>query len=220
METRGLTPLFIRTNENKMLIIRLLLFDLLAEEKTLQIEGGDGRERRRRLLEGWDRGTERKTHDRDNNGEAVRSRGYAQWQSARHCQSGVNCQLRGRGIQLRRVEIRTRGTHFSFFRSFAPRFHSFDELSNRARRFFLDLIRPKISTIKRKKFKTCELFSKTWYPDPTTFHVSRVWTTEGEAKRSDSCEGGRGKARTHGRKFRATGSRIAVSGGLVVVRWA
>lgn len=94
----------------------------------------------------------------------------------------------GRGIQLRRVEIRTRGTHFSFFRSFARRFHSFDELSNRARRFFLDLIRPKISTIERKKFKTCELFSKTWYP--TTFHVSRVWTTEGEAKRSDSCEGG------------------------------
>lgn len=48
-----------------------------------------------------------------------------------------------------------------FFRSFARRFHSFDELSNRARRFFLDLIRPKISTVKRKKFKTCELFSKT-----------------------------------------------------------
>lgn len=43
------------------------------------------------------RETERKTHDRDNNGEAVRSRGYAQWQSARHCQSGVNCQLREEG---------------------------------------------------------------------------------------------------------------------------
>lgn len=55
----------------------------------------------------------------------------------------------------------TNERNFSFFRSFARRFHSFDELSNRVRRFFLDLIRPKISTIERKKFKTCELFSKT-----------------------------------------------------------
>lgn len=136
------------------------MFHLLAEEKTLQIEGGDGRERRRRLLEGWDRETERKTRDRDNNGEAVRSRGYAQWQSARHCQSGVNCQLRGEGDPVAKGGD-TNERNFSFFRSFARRFHSFDELSNRARRFFVDLIRPKISTIERKKFKTCELFSKT-----------------------------------------------------------
>lgn len=43
---------------------------------------------------GEKRRKERKMHGRDNNGEAARLRGFAQWQSARYCQSGVNCQPR------------------------------------------------------------------------------------------------------------------------------
>lgn len=90
METRRWLSVYSCTNENKIRSV-ILTWSPSEEEKTL-VNRGKGFLKGMGEAKRW-----RKTHDRDNNGEAARSRGYAQWQRARHCQSGVNCQPREGG---------------------------------------------------------------------------------------------------------------------------
>lgn len=208
---RWLDSLFIRVRTKIKYRVRsvILTYSPSEEEKTLinrrkgflKGTGGGGRGSEESGEKRW-----RKTHDRDNNGEAARSRGYAQWQSARHCQSGVNCQPREggpscEGWQTVETPLWQRERERDRF-ALHPRFQGMIFMFAYSSMSTVNYLVVESCKKKTITIPICHVPSRS-YVRP----LSRVW--EGGDARGNSW-----------RKFRATGSRVAVSGGLVVIRWA